>query len=142
MPFSFPVRRRQGPRKPRQARRPRCGPCPSGQRLRITFPRLLGYRYEMPTERLTATFTRVRRSWPSPRDDVPTKTEIDPIVGEIAIHDLAARRAAPPDRRLPVAKLTLENYFRDDGRGRQAVALPASSCAIAKRWLDECVTPS
>src|SRR2546427_5314788 len=42
----------------------------------ITFPRLLGYRYDVAGERLTATFTDESRLTLSTAD-VPTKTEKD-----------------------------------------------------------------
>ncbi len=62
--------------------------------LEITFPRLLGYRYELPPEHLEARFTDDSRVVLSTAD-MPTKTENAPIVGETSIHtldDLKKRR--------------------------------------------------
>lgn len=49
--------------------------------LGLTFPRLTGYRYEMPPDRLTATCSDESRLTLSTAE-LPTKTENAPIVGE------------------------------------------------------------
>ena len=46
----------------------------------ITFPRLLGYRYDIAGERLTATFTEDSKFALSTAD-IPTTVENAPIVG-------------------------------------------------------------
>jgi type III restriction enzyme len=118
----------------------------------ITFPRLVGYRYEIPTERLTARFSEESRLALS-TVDVPTRTENAPIVGERSIHtldDLKSRREN--EVAFLLAKLTLEKYFRQDGEKRtdrpsdhrfdadvQAWLFP-QVLSIARRWLGECVT--
>ena len=73
---------------------PKPGPLPTRVRAlesriasEITFPRLLGYRYDMPGERLTATFSKDCELTLSTAD-IPTKTENAPIVGETSIHTL------------------------------------------------------
>ena len=53
----------------------------------ITFPRLIGYRYEIPTGRLRATFSDESKLALSTAD-VPTSVENRPIVGETSIHTL------------------------------------------------------
>ncbi|MDO8616111.1 MAG: DEAD/DEAH box helicase family protein [Dehalococcoidia bacterium] len=106
--------------------------------LEITFPRLVGYRYELPGEKLTATFTedsvRVLST-----EDIPTKTENAPIVGETVImtlDDLKQRR--DQEVAFLLAKRTLEKYFRDeDGNVRQW--LFPQLLGVARRWLAECV---
>ena len=118
----------------------------------ITFPRLLGYRYDVADGRLTATFTDESRLTLSTAD-IPTKTENAPIVGESSIHtldDLKCRR--PNEVAFLLAKLTLEKYFRRDGDIRTDRPeehkfddevkhwLFPQLLGIAKRWLDECVT--
>jgi len=118
----------------------------------ITFPRLVGYRYEIPARRLDARFSR-ESTLALSTADVPTKTENRPIVGEGSIHtldDLRKRREA--EVAFLLAKLTLEKYFRQDGEERrdrpsehrfdaevQAWLFP-QVLAITKRWLAECVT--
>ncbi|MBI4264881.1 MAG: DEAD/DEAH box helicase family protein [Acidobacteria bacterium] len=118
----------------------------------VTFPRLVGYRYEIPSRKLGAVFSDESRLALSTAD-VPTKTENRPIVGEGSIHtldDLRKRREA--EVAFLLAKLTLEKYFRQDSEPRterpsahrfdadvQAWLFP-QLLAITKRWLAECVT--
>ncbi len=105
----------------------------------ITFPRLLGYRYDISGERLSARFTDESRLSLSTAD-IPTRTENAPIVGESSIHtldDLKARRLN--EVAFLLARLTLEQYFRDD-EGADKPWLFPQILGIAKRWLSECVT--
>jgi type III restriction enzyme len=71
---------------------PKLGPLPTRVRAiesrigcEITFPRLLGYRYDVKGERLTATFTDESRLTLSTAE-IPTSTENAPIVGQSSIH--------------------------------------------------------
>ena len=118
----------------------------------ITFPRLLGYRYEIPTERLRATFSD-ESTLALSTADVPTSVENRPIVGETSIHtldDLKKRRES--EIAFLLAKLTLEKYFRQDGEKKadrptehrfdadvQGWLFP-QVLAVAKRWMAECLT--
>ena len=125
---------------------PKPGPLPTRVRAlenriahEITFPRLVGYRYDVGTERLTATFTEDSRLSLSTAD-VPTKVENAPIVGESSVHDLDdLKRRRPNEVAFLLAKLTLEKYFRDDDGNDKPWLFP-QLLGIAKRWLDECVT--
>ena len=76
-------------------REPKPGPLPTRVRAiesrivcEITFPRVLGYRYDVGGEQLTATFTDESRLALSTAD-IPTKTENAPIVGESVIPDFS-----------------------------------------------------
>ncbi len=105
----------------------------------ITFPRLIGYRYDLPAERITARFDEDARLALSTAD-VPTKTELSPIVGESAVHTLDdLRRRRLQEVAFALANLTLENYFRDDNGAVKPWLFP-QLVDIARRWLDECVT--
>jgi type III restriction enzyme len=105
----------------------------------ITFPRLLGYRYDVGDEHLTATFTEESRLALSTAD-LPTKVQLDPIVGESSIHTLDdLKRRRPNEVAFLLAKLTLEKYFRDDDGNDKPWLFP-QLLDIAKRWLAECVT--
>lgn len=125
---------------------PKPGPLPTRVRAlesriacEITFPRLLGYRYDVAGERVTATFTDESRLALSTAD-IPTKTENAPIVGESSIHTLDdLKRHRPNEVAFLLAKLTLEKYFRDD-EGNDKPWLFPQLLGIAKRWLAECVT--
>ena len=124
---------------------PKPGPLPTRVRAlesrlncETTFPRLLGYRYDVAGERLTATFTDQSRLTLSTAD-IPTRTENAPIVGESSIHtldDLKCRRSN--EVAFLLAKLTLEKYFRDDDGNDKPWLFP-QLLGIAKRWLNECV---
>jgi type III restriction enzyme len=125
---------------------PKPGPLPTRVRAmesrfacEITFPRVLGYRYDVAGERLTATFTDESRLALS-TVDIPTKTENAPIVGESSIHTLDdLKRHRPNEVAFLLAKLTLEKYFRDDDGNDKPWLFP-QLLGIAKRWLAECVT--
>lgn len=100
----------------------------------ITYPRVVGYRYEIGSKRLSATFSKDSQLALSTAD-IPTRVENAPVVGESSVHtldDLKARRVAEVEFLL--AKLTLEKYFTDE-----AWLFP-QLVAIARRWLAECVT--
>lgn len=118
----------------------------------ITFPRVTGYRYDLPTAKLTANFTKEPKLVLSTAE-LPIKTENAPIVGETSIHtleDLKARREN--ELAFLLAKLTLEKYFRQDGEQKpdatkkhkfdaevQSWLFP-QMLQITKRWLGECLT--
>ena len=101
---------------------PKPGPIPTRVRAleeridrEITFPRLLGYRYDLPEARLEVKFTADSRLTLSAAD-LPTKTENAPIIGESVVHDLQElRNRREQEVAFQLAKLTLEKYFRQDG---------------------------
>ena len=104
--------------------------------LEMRFPRLLGYRYDLPPETLTARFTEDSRLVLSTLD-VPTETHNAPIVGESSHHtldDLKKRRAQEAEFR--VAQLLLETYFRDDEGNLKPWLFP-QLLAITKVWRRE-----
>lgn len=124
---------------------PKPGPIPTRVRAleersdcEIRFPRVAGYRYDVPSEKLNASFKKESQLTLSTAD-VPTKTENAPIVGESSVHNLDDLK----DRRLgevafKLAKLTLEKYFRDDDENDRPWLFP-QVLAITRRWLNECV---
>jgi type III restriction enzyme len=125
---------------------PEPGPLPTRVRAlesriacEITFPRVLGYRYDVAVERLTAQFSDESRLALSTAD-IPTRTENAPIVGETSIHTLDdLKRHRPNEVAFLLAKLTLEKYFRDDDGNDKPWLFP-QLLGISKRWLAECVT--
>ena len=151
VPFSFiPCSGSSAEPKPGPApTRVRALECRSG--CEITFPRLVGYRYEVDSERISYAFNE-DSSLTLSTADIPTKTENAPIVGASSIHtldDLRTRRMN--EVAFLLAKLTLEKYFRQDGEERvnkekihcfdsevQAWLFP-QVLEIAKKWLSECV---
>lgn len=121
---------------------PRPGPIPTRVRAlsdrldcEITFPNVLGYRYELPEERLSANFTDDSKLVLSTAD-IPTKTENAPIIGESTIHtldDLKQRR--DQEVAFLLAKLTLEKYFRQDGTTRNGQPELHTFDREVKAWL-------
>jgi type III restriction enzyme len=104
----------------------------------ITFPRVAGYRYELPSERLTVTFTGDSKLALT-TEDVATTTEGAPIVGQSTFHsldDLKGRREQEVDFWL--AKTVLESYFADP-EGNVKPWLFPQLLQIARRWRTECL---
>jgi len=105
----------------------------------ITFPRLAGYRYDLGGERLTATFTQESHLALSTAD-IPTRTQLDPIVGESSLHTLEdLKRHRANEVAFSLAKLVLERYFRD-GDGNDKPWLFPQLLGITRRWMAECLT--
>jgi type III restriction enzyme len=125
---------------------PKAGPTPTRVRAleeriacEITFPRVIGYRYEMPSERLDVSFSPESKLAISPAD-LPTKTEMSSIIGEASMHTLyglSDKREQEVDFEL--AKLVLEKYFRDDDGNAKPWLFP-QLLKIARRWRIECLT--
>ena len=106
----------------------------------VKFPRVVGYRFELPRDRLEADFRRESVLTLSVAD-VPTETESAPIVGETVTHtldDIRNRRIQEVSFRL--AKLLMERYFVDSGVGGEPVEeifLFPQLLAITSRFIDE-----
>lgn len=104
----------------------------------ITFPRLMGYRYDLPAERLSAQFTDDSILTLS-TEDLATWTDAAPIVGEHSIHTLDGLKAQRQQYvAFTLARLTLNKYFRDDQDNTKSFLFP-QILDIARRWLAECV---
>ncbi len=124
---------------------PNPGPIPTRVRalperiaLEITFPRLIGYRYDLAGEVLTAKFTDDSKYILSTAD-IPIKTENAPIVGETSIHTLDdLKRRRKQEVVFLLAKLVLEKYFRDDENQIKPWLFP-QLLNLTRRWLGECV---
>jgi type III restriction enzyme len=125
---------------------PKPGPMPTRVRAleeriacEITFPRLIGYRYELPGERLIAHFTEESRMSISTAD-IPTRTENAPIVGETSIHTLDdLKNHREQEVAFLLAKLTFDKYFRGDDGNDKPWLFP-QLVGIARQWLRECIT--
>ncbi|HOH80454.1 MAG TPA: DEAD/DEAH box helicase family protein [Methanoregulaceae archaeon] len=104
----------------------------------ITFPRLTGYRYDIAGERIAAQFTEDSKLALS-TEDIPTRTEMEPIVGIGEIHTLDdLKKHRENEVAFLLAKETLEHYFSSEGDFKPW--LFPQLLAIAKRWMAECVT--
>ncbi len=106
--------------------------------LEITFPRLTGYKYEINAERLHYEFTEDSRFVLS-TTNIPTKTELAPIVGETVYDTLDEfKKHRENEVAFYIAKTTLERYFRDDDGNDRQWLFP-QILEITRRWLKECV---
>jgi len=125
---------------------PRPGPMPTRVRAledrvfcEITFPRLTGYRYELPAERLSAKFTEDSKMALSTAD-IPTKTENAPIVGETSIHTLDELKLRREQEVIfLLSKFVSERYLRDAENNAKPWLFP-QLLKIARDWREQCVT--
>jgi len=104
----------------------------------LTFPRVMGYRYDMQSEQLTAAFTPASCMTISTQD-LPTRTEMTSIIGESDYHTLYGlkeRREQEIDFRL--ASLVMETYFTDDDGNARPWLFP-QLLRIARNWRTTCV---
>jgi type III restriction enzyme len=115
--------------------------------LEITFPKVIGYRYELPPAKLEAQFVEESRVILSTQD-FPTRVENAPIVGEtvvLTLDDLKKRREQ--EVAFGIARVVLDRYFRAEPPEGQDGAAPGGAqvwlfpqvLGIVRRWLAECV---
>ncbi|MDQ2844637.1 MAG: DEAD/DEAH box helicase family protein [Acidobacteriota bacterium] len=104
----------------------------------ISFPRLLGYRYELPDARLTAKFTDASRFTLSSAS-VPTETELSDFTGGSTHHTLDILRSERENAvAFELAKAALERYLRSSEDKLQPWLFP-QMLGITKRWIAECL---
>lgn len=144
VPFSFIPASGSGPD-------PKPGPIPTRVRAiedrivsEITFPRLVGYRWEIPDEHLEAAFIEESRLALDSRD-VPTRTDVAAVVGETEEHRLDRFEAMRAQQvAFVLAKRLLDRYFHapdEDGQpGAERPWLFPRLVEITRRWIAECVT--
>ncbi len=126
-------------------KQPRLGAVPTRVRamedreaLEITFPRVVGYRYEVGGEKLPHVFSEDSKYVLSTQH-IPTKVENAPIVGESVIHRLdELKERREQEVAFLLAKRTLERYFRDESGDVRPWVFP-QLLDIAQAWLRECV---
>lgn len=123
---------------------PKPGPIPTRVRAvenrigcEITFPRLLGYRYDIEDDRIGAEFNEDSMLALSTAD-IPTETTMSPIVGISEVHTLDdLKKHRMNEIAFLLAKETLERYFNEEGNFRPW--LFPQLLGVTKRWLTECV---
>ncbi|WP_206922647.1 BPTD_3080 family restriction endonuclease [Alicyclobacillus suci] len=100
----------------------------------IRFPRVIGYRWDMPKERIQADLSMIPKMRLT-HAQIPTTVELDPIVGESSIHtldELKSRREQ--EVAFVLAKRILTRYFRDASHGERFWLFP-QFLKIAKEWM-------
>lgn len=105
--------------------------------LEIRFPRVSGYRRDLPNEKLTAKFTEDSRLIITPEDIGPTDVLMEGIVGEgVRMSPTVLEELRPSEISFNLAKHLLYSCFRDeDGIPRQHLFPQIQR--IARRWIDE-----
>ncbi len=104
--------------------------------LEIVFPRVAGYRVDLPDERLTASFGADSSLVLTPDMVGPGQTRLEGIVGEgITISAAEAKEKRPSTIAFDLAKHLLFKYFRDE-YGEPKLYLFGQLKRIAREWID------
>jgi type III restriction enzyme len=105
--------------------------------LEIVFPRVSGYRRDLPSERLEAVFTEDSRLEITPTDIGPTSVVMEGIVGAgVTITPQVLERLRPSEISFNLAKHLLYAHFRDDEGFPKQHFFPQIQ-RLARRWLDD-----
>ncbi len=110
---------------------------PERAHLKISFPHILGYRFEFGSEKLEAKFSEDSKMLLSP-EELPTETENAPIVGESSIHTLGLNELRINSVIFQVAIEVLERYFNTDEDNQKPWLFP-QILSITKNWFDTCL---
>jgi len=138
VPFSFiPTNGSMGEPKPR--------PLPTRVRAleerlaaEITFPRVIGYRYEVARKTLRAEFGPDHHLALSTKD-LPTKVEVAPIAGESDFHTLDTLKTWRLQRiDFEVARRLAQRYFHAQEEDDQPWLFP-QLLVIVRQWMKECL---
>jgi type III restriction enzyme len=105
--------------------------------LEIRFPRVSGYRRELPSERLNAEFGEDSRLVITPEDIGPTSVTMEGIVGAgVTITPEVLAQLRPSEISFNLAKHLLYTHFRDEDGFPKQHLFPQIQ-RLARRWIDE-----
>jgi type III restriction enzyme len=105
--------------------------------LEIIFPRVVGYRIDLPEERLEARFSDNSKLVLTPHMTGPGKTLLEGIVGEgVTLSAAEMKDMRPSTVSYHLAKYLMNSYFRD-ADGEPKLHLFSQIQRIARRWIDE-----
>jgi len=105
--------------------------------LEIAFPRVSGYRRDLPSDKLDAKFTADSRLEITPLDIGPTSVVMEGIVGAgVTITPQVLERLRPSEISFNLAKHLLYTQFLDNEGFPKQHLFPQIQ-RIARRWLDE-----
>ncbi len=137
IPFDFTARPMVAPpQKPRKTVEVKAV-SPDRDACEIRFPRVAGYRVELPEERLEATFSADSTLVLTPELVGPSVTRNEGIIGEGVDLDLVHTRGLRDSTLLfHLTKRLLETKWRDPG-GEPKLHLFGQLKRIARRWLDQ-----
>jgi len=136
IPFDFTAKPQVAPVKPPK-KTTRVHAVRERAALEIMFPRVTGYRVDLPEERLTASFTDDSTLVLTPEMVGPGQTLMEGIVGEGVMISVAdAQNKRPSTIAFDLAKLLLFKSFRDED-GEPKLYLFGQIKRIARQWIDE-----
>ncbi|WP_410482795.1 BPTD_3080 family restriction endonuclease [Sphingomonas sp. A2-49] len=105
--------------------------------LEIRFPRVSGYRRELPSERLQAKFDEDSRLVITPEDIGPTSVTMEGIVGAgVTITPEVLAQLRPSEISFNLAKHLLYTHFRDEDGFPKQHLFPQIQ-RLARRWIEE-----
>lgn len=107
------------------------------EKFELTFPRVVGYRVELPEERLDATFTDDSRLVLDPTMVGPGETVVEGIVGEghkLTVAEMKDMR--PSTISFELARHLMYSYFKDSD-GEPKLHLFGQLKRIVRRWVAE-----
>ena len=136
IPFDFTAKPQVAPVKPPK-KTTRVHAVKERAALEIVFPRVTGYRVDLPEERLTAKFTEDSKFVLTPEMVGPGQTLMEGIVGEgVMISAAEAQAKRPSTIAFDLAKHLLYKYFKDED-GEPKLYLFGQIKRIARQWIDE-----
>ena len=115
---------------------------PERDRLEITFPRVIGYRVDMPGENISADFNDESRFTLTPQLVGATETQNAGIIGKSADLTLAHTASVRPAQILfeLTTHLLQSRWMRGDATAPPPLYLFGSLKRIVRQWLDTCFT--
>jgi len=136
IPFDFTAKPTVAPVKPPK-KMTRVAAMRDREALEIVFPRVVGYRIDLPEEKLEASFTEDSRLVLTPELVGPGQTLLEGIVGEgVTMTAAEMKDMRPSTVSFELAKYMLYAYFRD-GDGEPKLNLFYQIQRIVRRWVDE-----
>jgi type III restriction enzyme len=136
IPFAFTAKPVPAPPKPPKpsfrvkARKERAA-------LEVMFPRVEGYRVELPNERLRAEFAADSAFEINEENVGPCKVLLQGIVGErVEISPTVLEHIRPSTMAYHITKRLIETRFRDTGE-ELPIGLFGEAQRIVRRWIDE-----
>ena len=136
IPFDFTAKPQVAPVKPPK-KTTRVAAVKERAALEIVFPRVTGYRVDLPEERLTASFTEDSKFVLTPEMVGPGQTLMEGIVGEgVMISAAEAQAKRPSTIAMELAKHVLFKYFKD-ADGEPKLHLFGQIKRIVRQWIDQ-----
>lgn len=100
----------------------------------ISFPRVVGYRYEAPDGELVAKFTEASYVILSP-EEFPTRTTVAGLTGEESEHTLRLEQKRLQQLQFEIARQALENAFIDDDGAVHVWRFP-EVLKVVRQWFE------